>query len=397
MFHFMKRINEGQKGCQSPESSQYVVFSASFACSSILFLMMFLLAVWGVGCTIPDRLDFEPTHLYKPVENPVLSPDSSLVFTDPVSQKRIQWQKADVFNPAAIVKDGRIFLLYRCEDNPAAAIGGRTSRLGLAVSDDGLHFKKYPVPVLYPDTGIWKQFDYPGGCEDPRLVQSADGLFVVVYTSWNNKVARLSTAFSKDLFHWQKKGPAFAAKYESLFAGGWSKSGSIVTEIKNGKQLAAKINGKYWMYWGEHLINLAWSVNLADWNPVLNQTGTLLSLAAPRPKKFDSDLTECGPPAIVTVRGIMLLYNGKNATGANADPLLQKGTYSTGEIIFDKNDPSKILERSDTSFLKPSLPFELTGQYSAGTTFAEGLVFFKRRWFLYYGTADSFVGVAVSK
>jgi predicted GH43/DUF377 family glycosyl hydrolase len=42
------------------------------------------------------------------------------------------------------------------------------------------------------------------------------------------------------------------------------------------------------------------------------------------------------------------------------------------------------------------LPHEITGQYKAGTTFAEGLVFFKNKWYLYYGTADSFVGLAIS-
>ncbi|QMV17751.1 hypothetical protein GOB94_02835 [Granulicella sp. 5B5] len=40
--------------------------------------------------------------------------------------------------------------------------------------------------------------------------------------------------------------------------------------------------------------------------------------------------------------------------------------------------------------------FERTGQYAAGTTFAEGLVPFNGRWFLYYGTEDSFVGVATA-
>jgi len=39
----------------------------------------------------------------------------------------------------------------------------------------------------------------------------------------------------------------------------------------------------------------------------------------------------------------------------------------------------------------------MSGQYAAGTTFAEGLVYYNQNWFLYYGTADSFVGVAVSK
>jgi predicted GH43/DUF377 family glycosyl hydrolase len=48
-------------------------------------------------------------------------------------------------------------------------------------------------------------------------------------------------------------------------------------------------------------------------------------------------------------------------------------------------------------FIRPTRDYERTGQYPEGTTFIEGLVPFKGRWFLYYGTADSRVGVAVSK
>ena len=361
----------------------------SFVLLSSLLLM--------ISCADKKEVELNINGFFKPGENPLLKADSSFTFTDPITKQIVKWQKADVFNPAAIVKDDKVYLLYRCEDNPAASIGGRTSRLGLAVSEDGLHFKKFPAPVLYPDSSEFMQYDYPGGCEDPRLVQTTDGLYVVAYTSWNDSVARLSVAFSHDLFHWQKKGPAFAKADDGRFLNTWSKSGSIITKFVNGKQVAAKINGKYWMYWGEQFINIAWSDNLYDWNPVLNDSGALKSLAAPRPKKFDSDLTECGPPAIITNKGIVLLYNGKNATDENADPALPKGTYSTGEIVFDKNDPQKVIDRSDTCFLKPSLPHEVSGQYSAGTTFAEGLVFFKGKWFLYYGTADSFVGVAVSE
>ena len=46
--------------------------------------------------------------------------------------------------------------------------------------------------------------------------------------------------------------------------------------------------------------------------------------------------------------------------------------------------------------LKPELPYEKTGQYAAGTTFAEGLVWFHNQWFLYYGCADSLVAVATA-
>lgn len=350
-----------------------------------------------VSCSVKREVDININGFYKPKENPVIKADSTFTFTDPITKRLVKWQKADVFNPAAIVKDNKIYMLYRCEDNPAAGLANRTSRLGLAESGDGINFKKFPTPVLYSDSGKYMQYDYPGGCEDPRLVQTEQGLYVVAYTAWNNKIARLSIAFSNDLFHWQKKGPAFAKAYNGKFLDVWSKSGSMITKMINGRQVLARINGKYWMYWGENLINLAWSENLYDWNPLLNEKGELKSLAAPRQKKFDSDLTECGPPAIITNKGIVLFYNGKNATDENADPGLPKGTYSTGQIVFDKNHPQQVIDRSDTSFLKPSLPHELTGQYKAGTTFAEALVFFKGKWFLYYGTADSFVGVAISK
>ena len=342
------------------------------------------------------KIDIDVNGFYKPKENPIIKADSSYTFKDPIKKEMIKWQKADVFNPAAIVKNNKVYLLYRCEDNPAATLGGRTSRIGVAESEDGLHFKKFPTPVLYPDNDLFQKYDYPGGCEDPRIVESEDGTYVIVYTSWNNKIARLSIAFSKDLFHWQKKGPAFAKANNGKFLEIWSKSGSIITKMQNYNAVAAKINGKYWMYWGERFINLAWSTNLYDWYPLLDENGELKKIVETRPKKFDSDLTECGPPAIITEKGIVLLYNGKNSTNENADSTLPKGTYSVGQIIFNAKNPEKVMERSENCFLKPSLPHEISGQYLAGTTFAEGLVYFKNKWFLYYGTADSFVGVAIA-
>lgn len=335
-------------------------------------------------------------NFYKPPQNPILQADSSFTFFCPMQQKEVHWQKADVFNPAAIVKDGKVMMLYRCEDNPKAHLGGRTSRLGLAESTDGIHFKKYPTPVLYPDHDAFSQYDYPGGCEDPRVAVTTTGKYVVAYTAWNGKTARLSIALSDNLMQWEKKGPAFAKAYGGKFLDMWSKSGSFITKFIGGKQVLAKINNKYWMYWGENFVNLAWSENLYDWYPLLDANGELKKLIEPRAGKFDSHLTECGPPAIVLNEGIVLLYNGKNLNEGAADPTLPKGTYSVGRVIFDPKNPERVIARSDKPFLQPTLPHEKTGQYQAGTTFAEGLVYFKNKWFLYYGTADSFVGVAVS-
>ncbi len=316
----------------------------------------------------------------------------------PATHQVVRWQKADVFNPAAIVKDNKVMLLYRCEDNPAAHLGGRTSRIGLAESTDGIHFTKYPTPVLYPDNDSFAQYDSPGGCEDPRVVLTEDGTYVMTYTAWNYQRPRLSIAFSRDLKHWDKKGPAFLAAYNGLFKDQQSKSGSIITQQVGNQWVAAKIKGKYWMYWGELGVNLAWSVNLYDWYPALNATNELRYLIMPRPGKFDSSLTECGPPALITAEGVVLIYNGRNTTqpeSSNKD--VPPGTYSVGRVVFDPSDLTTVVARSEVPFLRPTLPHELKGQYAAGTTFAEGMVYFKGRWFLYYGTADSFVGLAVSQ
>jgi beta-1,2-mannosidase len=361
---------------------------------TIPFLLSILLLT-GFSVQHDTKWDFK--SFYKPAENPVLKADSSFTFFCPMKKATVKWQKADVFNPAAIVKDNKVFLLYRCEDNPAAFLGGRTSRIGLASSTDGIHFEKYPTPVLYPDSSRYSKYDNPGGCEDPRVVRTAEGLYVMTYTSWNYKVARLSVAFSHDLLHWEKKGPAFAAAYNGKFCDNWSKSGSIVTTMNGDMIVAAKINGKYWMYWGENFVNLAWSDNLSDWYPTVDAKGELAAVIAPRKGKFDSSLTECGPPAIINDEGVVLFYNGRNSDNENSDPAIPKGTYSVGKAVFDRTDMNKIISRSETCLLQPTLSHELSGQYKSGTTFSEGLVYFKTRWFLYYGTADSFVGVAVSK
>lgn len=139
----------------------------------------------------------------------------------------------------------------------------------------------------------------------------------------------------------------------------------------------------------------ATSENLVDWAPVVNKDGSLKELVSPRKGYFDSSLTECGPPAILTAKGIVLLYNGKNSSGANSDPKYTANSYCAGQMLFSAKDPSKFLSRLDKPFMVPTESFEKSGQYPAGTVFIEGLVYFQNKYMLYYGCADSRVSVAV--
>ncbi|HUA62674.1 MAG TPA: pesticidal protein Cry15Aa, partial [Verrucomicrobiae bacterium] len=174
------------------------------------------------------------------------------------------------------------------------------------------------------------------------------------------------------------------------------KSAGIVTHLEGGRLMAARIGGKYWMYWGEGTVRLATSGDLIHWKPVENERGDPLAVLARRSGRFDSSFPESGPPPVLTARGIVVIYNGKNAANGG-DPALGANAYAAGEALFAADDPAKLLERTDRPVFQPELPFEKTGQYAAGTTFAEGLVWFGNRWFLYYGCADSMVGVAMAR
>jgi predicted GH43/DUF377 family glycosyl hydrolase len=328
--------------------------------------------------------------------NPLISPDTTSRFNDPMYKRSVDWESNDTFNPAATIKDGKIFILYRAEDKSGTGIGGRTSRLGLAESKDGISVKRSPVPVLYPSNDSQKEFEWTGGCEDPRVAMTANGTYVVFYTQWNHDMPRLGVATSKDLKTWVKHGPIFRKAYKGKFHKIASKSASIITKLANGKQIIAKINGKYWMYWGETGVYAATSTDLVNWTPLINKDSTLRPLISPRRNFFDSDLTECGPPAIVTAKGIVLLYNGKN-NATYGDKNYTANSYCGGQVMFSATDPTKPIGRLDKPFFVPQEAFEKSGQYPAGTVFMEGLVYFKSKWFLYYGCADSRVGVAIYK
>ena len=327
--------------------------------------------------------------------NPVIAPDTATRFFCPLRREWVAWQEGDTFNPAAAVRDGRVVLLYRAEDRSGEGIGQRTSRLGCAFSDDGVHFRRLSEPVFYPDVDSQTALEWPGGVEDPRIVQTDEGLYVMFYTQWNRRQARLAVATSRDLLTWHKHGPAFAKAHGGRFRDAFSKSASPVTRVDGGRQTVARIDGRYWMYWGEQFVNVAVSDNLTDWTPLLGPDGELLRVLEPRDGYFDSELTECGPPAVVTDAGILLLYNGKNAAGKRGDGAYIPGAYCAGQALFDAADPTRLKGRLDKPFFVPEADFERSGQYPAGTVFIEGLVLHDGRWFLYYGCADSRVGVAV--
>lgn len=317
--------------------------------------------------------------------NPVLGPGKN-EFVCPLRGVRITWDEKDVFNPAAITSNGKVYLLFRAEDILGKFAG--TSRIGLAESEDGLHFTKFPEPVLFPDNDDMKIFEWEGGVEDPRVVEREDGTFIMTYTAFDGTLARLCLATSADLRHWTKQGLVLGGKYSNT----WSKSGAIVARQIGDRIVAHKINNQYWMYWGDTNLFLASSSDLIHWSPV-EESGKPKPVLRPRHGFFDSRLVESGPYALLTGMGILLIYNGMNLA-AEGDPAIASDAYCAGQALFDKDDPTRLVDRLEENFLRPDKPYEMKGQVNQ-VCFVEGMTHFKGRWFLYYGLADSKIGVAV--
>lgn len=336
--------------------------------------------------------------------NPILDARKKTEFVCPIRKTKVKWEEKDVFNPSAVVRDGKVFLLYRAEDKLGKFAG--TSRIGLAYSKDGIHFTREAAPVLYPAEDAFKQYEWEGGCEDPRVVQDSSGTYYMTYSAWPGTNSFMSIASSTDLKSWTKHGPVFRKAANGKYLNVWAKSGAILSRLIGNKMIAQKVNGKYWMYWGDTHIFLATSDDLINWTPVEYAPGEsrdqtvramykdIKPIFGPRKGKFDSDLVEPGPAPMVTDKGILLIYNSRNSERqSQSDPALAPGTYSAGQILLDRNDPAKVIQRSGTYFLTPDRDFEINGQVNR-VCFVEGLVYFKDKWLLYYGTADSKIAVA---
>ncbi len=354
----------------------------------LIFIQAVFFSIFLMQCTTKDEMTESWTlegFIKVDSANPIMKPDIEQVFNCPVAGSVVQWEGKNVLNPTALIKNGKIHLIYRAQDSMG------TSRLGMAVSEDGIHFKKNPTPILFPEKDSLLKYEWKGGIEDPRIVGTEDGKYILTYTAYDGKTARLCFAFSNDLLQWQKMGPVLK---DEKYINTWSKSGAVVAKEIDGNMIATKINGKYWMYFGDTDLFLAYSEDLIHWNVAENaESKKMISVMHPRMGYHDSRLVEPGPYALLRKEGILLIYNGSNAANFN-DTSLPKFTYSAGQVLFSATAPHQLIDRTNTYFIKPDKEYEKVGEVNE-VCFVEGLVHFKNKWFLYYGTADSKIAVAV--
>ncbi|MDE2079416.1 MAG: hypothetical protein KGI73_03455 [Patescibacteria group bacterium] len=320
----------------------------------------------------------DSVSLTRSKENPILRPDPARSFA-----------REAVFNPAAWYDGARVHLLYR-------ALGGDgVSRIGYAVSDDGIHFAPAaepafvmrtppPAPARFqnPFADSARRYDRDahasgggwGGSEDPRMV-ALDGrvyLSFGVFESWDSlriALASLSIpAFQNREWNW--------APYFFI---------SPPNEThKNWVLFPEKVHGKFALL---HALTPDVLIDYADspgeWakRPVQSdnrRTG--------RKGHWDAFVRGAAAPPIKTKDGWLLLYHGMNPDEGPG--------YNVGAMLLDLDDPTKILYRSSAPILAPTEWYE--NDWKPGVVYASGAIVKDGTLFVYYGGGDKYVNVATA-
>ena len=233
------------------------------------------------------------------------------------------------------------------------------SRLGLAVSIDGIHFERFPEPIFEPEEP-YERF----GCEDPRITP-LEGRFYITYTALSAR------AFSERGNHVALASTADFRQFE--------RHGVILPEFedKDAVIFPQRVKDKYVMF---HRIVpdiwIAYSDDLIHWYGHKK-------VMYPRPGCWDSVKIGAGPPPVRTEEGWLLFYHGVD----------KARTYRMGVALFDLDDPSRLISRPLEYILEPREEWEREGDIPH-VVFACGVVERGGEYYLYYGGGDKVVGVA---
>ena len=111
------------------------------------------------------------------------------------------------------------------------------------------------------------------------------------------------------------------------FARRWSKSGSIVTTVEDGRLIAARIDGRFHMYWGEGTCFLATSDDLVHWVPLQFDAGAdrYVTHSPGAGSRILGDPRRAGPPHAAArprspARSLRLPPGGARPTGRAHGP-----------------------------------------------------------------------------
>lgn len=288
-----------------------------------------------------------------------------------LSPTQNDWEDFCIFNPAAIKLDGKVHLIYRAMCNK-----DKISRLGHAVSEDGINFTRENIPMYQGLEGYNKY-----GVEDPRAVVINNEVFVV-YTSISMDLEKLfeTPILQQDLldayFVINTHIGCFSTKDFVTF----KEHTEFMPEVigKDVTLFPEKINDKYALLFrtGTKETYLTYAEEFGTW-------GEIYYVFTNGESPWDSFRVGIGAPPIKTDYGWLLFYHGVD----------HSRVYSLGLMVLDLEDQTKVIYRSKEPILAPQTEWEKTGLVN-NVIFTSGVVEMKDDYYIYYGAADKCIGVA---
>ncbi len=263
-------------------------------------------------------------------------------------------------NPGAIKFNGEYLLLVD------AATGATPIVLWIARSKDGIHFTPDPEPVDWPPASYREDCIY-----DPRITY-INGEYVIMYGSLSNELGvRVGVVKTRDFVHFERID-------QQLGAG----------QCRNAALFPEKINGKYVRFDRPMTGELDPADMCISYSDDLRSWGDSKVLMSPRQGCWDSHKLGAGAVPIRTRQGWLEIYHGVDNSSCN------NSIYRLGTVMLDLNDPSKIISRAELPVLWPENLYELVGRTPNVVFTANALVEPDNKVRLYYGAADTCVGMA---
>jgi predicted GH43/DUF377 family glycosyl hydrolase len=284
------------------------------------------------------------------------------------------WESKYVFNPGAIMLKGKIYILYRaCGED-------EVSRIGLALSSDGLHIEERLESPIFEPEGEWET----RGCEDPRLILIGERIYML-YTAYDSVTAQIALAsigpedfLNRRWNKWKRHGLAFPDLDD--------KDATLFPEAFNGRYVMYhRIEPSIWISYSERL-DCPWS---REDHRILAGPGAGMA--------WDGFKIGGGSQPIRTKYGWLLIYHAVD----------NSFIYRLGVLLVALDDPGQLLYRSPNPVLAPEESYELgeEGCYVPNVVFSCGAVPRVDKEMLddddevlvYYGAADTATCVAVAK
>ncbi|KAL0489939.1 hypothetical protein AKO1_005489 [Acrasis kona] len=295
------------------------------------------------------------------------------------------------YNSAVLLTpDKKVYLAVRVQnlvDKPKDIYNVGPSYIAIASQKNHTTFNYISSKDVIIDP---KDAPYQGyGCEDPRIATVGD-TYYMYYSALGTIDGRLASRLALATCN---------VKDDVTKKANWKLQGLILPEVswsKSGALLDFNATTKY-LFWGDN------SIDVATTSDLLKYTNLNKHLLQTRKDKFDSSLVESGPPPAKLKDGnYLFLYNsGRSVSTPNPKPGWDI-EYNVGYAILDKNDPTKVLERSDEPVFSPVLDWERCDNTSGkwkdiGLTplvvFIEGWVQVSSNEFVViYQGCDSFTG-----